>query len=214
MYKTLVSLVLCLFLVFIYFDDKNNISPVFQLTDAPAVITKGQFGQSLIIELSYSHKGFEDWIANLSEPYPLILAESDWLLRSPELVKILREKNIRVGLLGSSSDQYEDKNLLKKQIAIYEKTFYKKPLWFATADYKVDTSMQSALHELGINIVAPTYTFPIEENKIPEGSFVSIPLHRDKEVSFEGINEFIKVHKFVSIEQNIFGYEISTKRFP
>lgn len=92
MYKTLVSLVLCLFLVFIYFDDKNNISPVFQLTDAPAVITKGQFGQSLIIELSYSHKGFEDWIANLSEPYPLILAESDWLLRSPELVKILREK--------------------------------------------------------------------------------------------------------------------------
>ena len=51
---------------------------------------------------------------------------------------------------------------------INQKTFYKKPLWFATADYKVDTSMQSALHELGINIVAPTYTFPIEENKIPE----------------------------------------------
>lgn len=214
MYKTLVSLVLCLFLVFIYFDEKNSISPVFQLTEAPAIITKGQFGQSLIIELSYSHKGFEDWVTNLREPYPLILAESDWLLRSPDLVKILREKNIRVGLLGSSSDQYEDKNLLKKQIAIYEKTFYKKPLWFATADYKADTSMQAALHEVGINIVAPTYTFPIEESKIPEGSFVSIPLHRDNEVSFESINEFIKTHKFISIEQNIFGYEISTKRYP
>lgn len=92
MYKTLVSLVLCLFLVFIYFDDKNSISPVFQLTEAPAVITKGQFGQSLIIELSYSHKGFEDWVTNLREPYPLILADSDWLLRSPDLVKMLREK--------------------------------------------------------------------------------------------------------------------------
>lgn len=74
--------------------------------------------------------------------------------------------------------------------------------------------MQIALHDQGINIVAPTYTFPIEESKIPEGSFVSIPLHRDKEVSFEEINEFIKAHKFVSIEQNIFGYETSTKRYP
>ena len=214
MFKTLVSLILCLFLVFIYFDEKSSVLPVFQLTETPAIITKGQFGKSVIIELSYSHKGLEEWVTNLKEPYPLILADSDWLLRSPDLVKILREKNIRVGLLGSMSDEYVDESLLKKQLAIYEKTFYKKPLWFATADYKVDNAMQTALHELGINIIAPTETFPIVESKIPEGSFVSIPLHREEKVSFDAINQFINEHIFVSIEQNIFGYEISTKRFP
>ena len=74
--------------------------------------------------------------------------------------------------------------------------------------------MQTALHQLGINIVAPTETFPIVESKIPEGSFISIPLHREENVSFDAINQFISEHIFVSIEQNIFGYEISTKRFP
>ncbi|MGN7477586.1 hypothetical protein ACTHOQ_07005 [Solibacillus silvestris] len=214
MFKTLVSLILCLFLVFIFFDEKSIVSPVFQLTETPAIITKGQFGKSLIVELSYSHEGFSDWITNLREPYPLFLADSDWLLRSPDLVKLLIEKNVRVGLLGSPSDQYEDEGLLKKQLAIYEKTFYKKPLWFATADYKMDASMQSNLHQLGINLIAPTHSYPMEEKKISEGAFVSIPLHRNEAISFEDINQFISEHSFVSIEQNIFGYEISTKRFP
>ena len=214
MFKVLVSFILCLFLIFFYFDEKNSNLPVFQLTDTPSIITKGQFGASLIVELSYSHEGIEDWLTDLHEPYPLFLVQSDWLLRSPELVRLLIEKNIRVGLLGSPSDQYKDNELLKKQLAIFEKTFYKKPLWFSTADYMMDESMQTTLHELEINLIAPTHSFPIEESQIDEGVFVSIPLHRDEFVSFDEINQFMKKHSFVSVEQNIFGYEISTKRFP
>ena len=214
MFKALVSLVLCLFLIFFYFDEKNSILPVFQLTDTPSIIIKGQFGSSLIIELSYSHEGLEDWLTDLREPYPLFLVESDWLLRSPELVKLLIERNIRVGLLGSPSDQYTDDELLKKQLAIFEKSFYRKPLWFATADYIMDESMQTTLHQLEINLIAPTQSFPIEESQMDDGTFVSIPLHRDEVVSFDEINEFMKKHSFISVEQNIFGHEISTKRLP
>ena len=214
MFKALVSLVLCLFLIFFYFDEKNSILPAFQLTDTPTIITKGQFGASLIVELSYSHKGLEDWLTNLNEPYPLFLVESDWLLRSPELVKLLKEKNIRVGLLGSTRDQYKDDDLLKKQLAIFEKTFYIKPLWFATADYIIDESMQTTLHQLEINLIAPTQSFPIEESKLDEGVFIRIPLHRHEMIAFDEINQFMQKHSFISVEQNIFGYEISTKRFP
>ena len=65
MLKTLVSLAFCLIIVFFYFDEKNTIFPVFQLTETPMIITKGQFGASLIVEVSYSHEGFDDWIATL-----------------------------------------------------------------------------------------------------------------------------------------------------
>ena len=214
MFKTLVSLILCLFLVFFFFEEKNIISPVFQLTETPAVITKGQYGSSVIVELSYSHNGLIEWIASLREPYPLFLVDTDWLLRSPDIIKLLIEQNIEVGLLGSTSEKYEDETLLEKQLAAFQKTFHQLPLWFATADYKVDSAMQANLHARGINLIAPTVPYTALNAKLSAGDFVSIPLHRDENISFDDINQLLSEHSFISIEENIFGYEISTKRFP
>lgn len=215
MLKTLVSLLLCIVIVFFYFDEKNNIFPVFQLTETPVILTKGQFGASLIVEVSYSHEGFDDWINSLSKPYPLFLVDADWVLRSPDTVKLLTEKNIPVGLLGSTKEQYEaDDKLLEKQLTIYEMSFQQLPLWFATRDYIIEKSMQQTLHGHGINLIAPTYSFITANTKLAEGDFISIPLHRDTAISFEKIKQYISSNSFIAIEQNLFGYDIQTKRIP
>lgn len=210
----LVSLALCLFLILFYFEEKNSPFPTFQMTESPVIIAKGHYGHSLIIELSYSHKGLDEWIATLHEPYPLFLVESEWLMRSPDLVKQLIEQNIEVGLLGSLNEAYVDDTLLEKQLTQFQNAFTHLPLWFATADYVVDSNMQSNLHERGINIIAPSTSITAKELQLTDGEFVSIPLHREQHISFEQINSFINQHPFISIEENLFGYDISTKRFP
>ncbi|AWE09044.1 hypothetical protein DCE79_17645 [Lysinibacillus sp. 2017] len=214
MFKTLVSLVLCVFLVLFYFEEKNSIISTFQLTEAPTIITKGHYGYSLIVELSYSHQGLAEWIATLHEPYPLFLIENDWMMRSPEIVKQLIEKNIEVGLLGSPNEQYEDSTLLEKQLAQFQSAFNQLPLWFATTDYNVTPALQKTLHDHGINTIAPSISITAPSLQLSDGEFISIPLHRGQSISFESINEFIQQHPFLSIEENIFGYKISTKRYP
>lgn len=206
---------LCLIIVFFYFDEKNSILPVFQLTEAPAVITKGQYGASLIVEVSYTHEGFEEWVASLSKPYPLFLLDTDWVLRSPEQVKLLIERNIPLGLLGSMNSDYEEKDsLLDSQLSIFKRDFQRLPLWFATRDYTVSETMQQSLYKNGINIVAPTYSFAKPNTTIVDGDFISIPLHRDQTVSFQELQQYIKAYPFIPIEQNLLGYDIATKRFP
>lgn len=215
MLKTLVSLAFCLIIVFFYFDEKNTIFPVFHLTETPMIITKGQFGASLIVEVSYSHDGFEDWIAALPKPYPLFLVDADWILRSPTTVELLIERNIPVGLLGSTKEVYEaDDDLLKRQLTVYKKNFKQLPLWFATRDSLMDEKMQQTLHDRGINLIAPTYSFTSLDTKISDGDFISIPLHRDTVVSFQELEHYTTSHPFLSIEQNLFGYELQTKRMP
>lgn len=179
------------------------------------IVTKGQFGASLLVEVSYSHEGFDDWIATLPKPYPLFLVDSDWILRSPDTVELLIERNIPVGLLGSTQEEYEaDDRLLERQLTVYEKTFSQVPLWFATRDYLMDEKMQQTLHGRGINLIAPTYSFTTLKKKITDGDFISIPLHRDTVVSFQEMQHYITSHPFLSIEENLFGYELQTKRIP
>lgn len=179
------------------------------------IVTKGQFGASLLVEVSYSHEGFDDWIDTLSKPYPLFLVDADWILRSPDTVERLIDKNIPVGLLGSTQKEYEtDDRLLESQLTVYEKTFSQLPLWFATRDYLIDEKMQQALHGRGINLIAPTYSFTTRKTKIADGDFISIPLHRDAKVSFEELQRYVTDHPFLSIEENLFGYEFQTKRMP
>lgn len=215
MFKTLVSLALCLIIIFFYFDERNTIFPAFHLTETPMIVTKGQFGVSLLVEVSYSHDGFEDWIASLPKPYPLFLVDADWILRSPDTVELLIERNIPVGLLGSTQEEYEaDDELLEKQLTVYKKTFSQLPLWLATRDYLMTEAMQQTLHGHGINLIAPTYSFITLNTKITDGDFISIPLHRDSVVSFQELQQYVTSHPFLSIEENLFGYDIQTKRMP
>ena len=214
MLKTLVSLIFCLFLIFFFIDEKDSLLPTFQMTDSPEIITKGHYGYSIIVELSYSHPGLAEWIASLQKPYPLFLVEENWMERNPEIVKQLIEQNIEVGLLGSTNEQYENEVLLEQQLTRFQKTFQQLPLWFATADYIVNPQLQKLLHSRGINMIAPTISITTPNIQLEDGDFISIPIHREQFTSFNVIDEFIKQHTFVSIEENVFGYNISTKRYP
>lgn len=214
MLKYLVSLALCVFLVLFYFNEKSFIVPTFQMTDSPAIITKGQYGHSLIIELSYSHKGLAEWIEGLSDPSLLFLVDSNWIQRSPEFVQLMKEKQINVGLLGNISTDYQDTFLLKEQLTIFKTAFGQLPLWFASADYLVEPALQKQLFAKQINIVAPTKSLTTEEVPMKKGDFISVPLHREQMLSYEAIDQFITSHSLIPIEENIFGYKISTKRFP
>lgn len=143
------------------------------------------------------------------------MLDTDWVLRSPEQVKLLIERNIPLGLLGSMSSDYEEKDsLLDSQLSIFKRDFQRLPLWFATRDYTVSETMQQSLYKNGINIVAPTYSFAKPNTTIVDGDFISIPLHRDQTVSFQELQQYIKAYPFIPIEQNLLGYDIATKRFP
>ena len=214
MLKTLVSLIFFLFLIFFFFEEKDYLLPTFQMTDSPEIITKGHFGYSVIVELSYSHPGLAEWIDTLQKPYPLFLVEENWMERNPEIVKQLIEQNIEVGLLGSPNELYENEELLERQLKRFQATFQQLPLWFATADYIVNPQLQKILHSRGINMIAPTTSITAPNLQVEDGDFISIPIHREQFTSFKTINEFIKQHNFISIEENVFGYKVSTKRYP
>ncbi|ATP42166.1 hypothetical protein CSE16_20350 [Solibacillus sp. R5-41] len=214
MLKRLVSLVFCVFLVLFYFNEKTFKLPTFQMTDSPTIISKGQYGHSLIIELSYSHKGLAEWIDALSEPSLLFLVDSEWIQRSPELVQLLKDKKLNVGLLGHSSKDYEDSTLLKKQLTIFQTAFGHLPLWFATADYIVEPALQEQLFAKEINILAPTQSLTELDMSLADGDFISAPLHRQQSLAFEVIDQFINKHTLISLEENIFGYKVTTKRYP
>ena len=65
-------------------------------------------------------------------------------------------------------------------------------------------------------MLAPSmhYSFTQANAKLEDGEFIAIPLHRGENVQFESLSTFINEQPFLSIEENIFGYTISTKRYP
>ena len=67
-----------------------------------------------------------------------------------------------------------------------------------------------------INMLAPSkfYASIQADSKLEDGDFIAIPLHRSENVQFEPLSIFMKEQPFLSIEENIFGYTISTKRYP
>ena len=214
MLKTLVSLTLCTFLVLFYMDEKNVILPAFHMTNSPEIISQGHYGHSLLVEVSYSHDGFDEWIQSITQPYPLFLVDIDWLQRSETTIKLLLEKQIPVGLLGRDGSEYIETDLLTEQLRIFEQVVKRKPLWFATADYELDAALQQQLFAQEINVIAPSVIFSSIDMQLTDGDFVAIPLHRGTPLSFEELTQFQKLNSFLSIEENLFGYRISTKRYP
>ena len=217
MLKLLVSLALTVFLVLFYVDVKNIELPVFQMTSETVIVAKGHSGHSLIVEVSYSHDGFEEWLQTLSSPYPLFLLDADWIERSEPTLKLIKEKQLPIGLLGTTSLDYEeDPDLLSKQLNVFKNAFDQLPLWFTTSDYTVPTALQHELFAQQINMLAPSmhYSFTQANAKLEDGEFIAIPLHRGENVQFESLSTFINEQPFLSIEENIFGYTISTKRYP
>ncbi|MER2109095.1 MAG: hypothetical protein ABS949_19390 [Solibacillus sp.] len=209
--KTLIYQGLITGLIILFFLSKNAISPVFQLTNSPNILTKGHYGEALVVEISYSHDGLEEWLQQLTKPYPLILADAHWLARSEPLTKLLIEKQIPIGLLGQKNEMYEDSQLLDQELAVFYDIFQQMPLWFATYDDLVDNALLEQLFHKKINVLSPTNLYPATPNK---GEFIAIHVHRQTPIDFQEVTNYMKSHTFLSIEESLFGYELSTKRYP
>ncbi|MFF6017070.1 hypothetical protein [Lysinibacillus fusiformis] len=215
--KTLISLLL-IGILFVFLKPINStMISVFNIANAPVVVTKGHYGTSLVVEVSFSDESLMDWLKTVKEPYPLLLLDTDWIKRSPDHIKIIQERKLPTGLLGPEDSIEEPINikLVQKDIDIYEQYLKEKPLWFATRNHQYSQDLQKSLFQQQMNLLSPSLIWQGEKTpKLQKGDFVFVPLHQDSSITFKELNTLIQQHKFMSIEENIFGYKVQTKKSP
>lgn len=215
--KMLISLLL-IGILFVFLKPINStMISVFNIANAPVVVTKGHYGTSLVVEVSFSDESLMDWLKTVKEPYPLLLLDTDWIKRSPDHIKIIQERKLPTGLLGPEDSIEEPINikLVQKDIDIYEQYLKEKPLWFATRNHQYSQDLQKSLFQQQMNLLSPSLIWQGEKTpKLQKGDFVFVPLHQDSSITFKELNTFIQQHKFMSIEENIFGYKVQTKKSP
>ncbi|WP_246027595.1 MULTISPECIES: hypothetical protein [Lysinibacillus] len=211
--KLLVTLTLMLVVTLFIYPQKESIISVFRMTEEPIVISKGHYGQSLVVEISFSHDGLEEWLQNVQKPYPLLMLDANWIDRSPKLVDIIKKRNIPTGLLGGKGkEEYTIKNF-NKDLAIYQKHFENKPLWFMTSDYEFQPDLMQVAFKEEVNLLSPSVIYG-KNYQTTNGAIVTLSLHEKSTVKFDELNTLLKKEKFISIEENVFGYSIKTKKMP
>lgn len=204
------------FLLFTVPED-SRILPTFRMTEQPDVVTKGTYGSALTVNISFGKDDVIQWLSSLQDPYPLVLADADWLERSPKAVEVMINKKIPVGLLGKESIAYEtNPELLEEEIKAYEKLFSRKPLWFRTKDEQFPSTLTNRLWNHEINALGSTqfWSDSGQAPKLEEGEILSVPYHQHEKVSFKNIDALRSTKAFHSIEDVIFGLAVKTKKFP
>lgn len=194
----------------------SSLFSVFQISEKPLTVTKGHYGYSYVVEISFSHDSLLPWLEQLKAPLPLLLLDADWIKRSPNEVRWLKEKQFPVGLLGHKGDSYTDLNILNQEITIFEKNFSKKPLWYVTRDYLFTDEMKKYLFASEINTLAPSniWTPNTAKLKLKKGSIITIPFHEHSDINIKTVHSFLNNYHFISIEENLFGYSVKTRTFP
>lgn len=215
--KTLISLLL-IGILFVFLKPINStMISVFNIANAPVVVTKGHYGTSLVVEISFSDESLMEWLKTVKEPYPLLLLDTEWIKRSPDHIKIIQERKLPSGLLGPKDSVEEPVNikLVQKDIDIYEQYLKEKPLWFATQNHQYSQDLQKSLFQQQMNLLSPSLIWQGEKTpKLQKGDFVFVPLHQDSSFTLKELNTLIRQNKFMSIEENIFGYKVQTKKSP
>ena len=210
MRKTLILLGLIVLSITAYYFFRNNQIPVFLMTDEPNVIAKGHNGQVFVVELHFEHDGLTDFIESNHSRNALFLLDSNLIERADHIVELLKKKQRPTGLLGKSSET------LNQDIAIYEKAFDNKPLWFMPQGYTYEEPLRVALFEQQINMIAPSLIIRnnVLPKKLEKGTILSLPLYKETNVNFEKLSTWMAGQEFVSIEESLFGYSLKTKRYP
>ncbi|MED3661779.1 hypothetical protein NST62_12970 [Ureibacillus sp. FSL K6-8385] len=213
--KIIIPLFIIVVILLLIYPQKNSIISVFRMTDQPLVISKGNYGQSLIVEISFTHDELPQWLESLNAPYPILMLDANWIERSPKLVELIRKKNIPTGLLGGVGKEEYSVNAFKKEVEIYEKHFNKKPLWFMTRDYEFPDEIKQAAFNEEINLISPTHIYK-EGKKYNEikGAIISLQIHEHSKPNFKNLPRFMQSHKFISLEENIFGYTFKSTKMP
>lgn len=212
MRKMLLLLALTASLIIYFVQQKNMILPVFSVLEAPSIITKGQNGVTLIVELSFLHDDFESLLPLLKEKQAILLIDPKLAARFPTFTEKLREQKIVVGLY--SEQPFETIEQFQLEISEFEKHFLSKPLYFTHKQYMLQPSFLTYLHEQQINMVAPTAFYHEQIKSIAKGSLLFVQIHPNNVPSISKLRTFIEKQRFLSIEENIFGYSTKSKRYP
>ncbi|WP_312753747.1 hypothetical protein [Rummeliibacillus suwonensis] len=171
---------------------------------------------SLTIDLSYADAKFIEWLNEEKSPYPLLMVDPDLLERSPTLVKVIKAKNIPIGLLGRNSDFYEvNPSQLEKDISTFNSIMKQSPLWFRTRDYVFLPDVTKMLWKEQINMLAASKILSDSKDlKLSKGDIISIPYHQEERLPLKEIDRLIQNNSFQPIEETIFGYSVKTKKTP
>lgn len=212
----LVGLVIVLGLVLLNVPKQMpSLLPVFQLTEKPAVISKGSYGNTITIDLTFGRDDVEKFVTELQAPYPHFFISIEWIERSEEIIEVMKDKNIPISLLGKNGSTYiENPTLFKKEVKQFEQVIGEKPLWFRTIDYEFPIELQKDAWGQEVNLLSSSKYW---SNKVPsfeKGDILSIPLHQNERIDIQQLTKIVQSTEMITIEQNIFGLKVKTKTFP
>lgn len=192
-----------------------SLLPVFQLTEKPAVISKGSYGNTITIDLTFGRDDVEKFVTELQAPYPHFFISIEWIERSEEIIEVMKDKNIPISLLGKNGSTYiENPTLFKKEVKQFEQVIGEKPLWFRTIDYEFPIELQKDAWGQEVNLLSSSKYW---SNKVPsfeKGDILSIPLHQNERIDIQQLTKMVQSTEMITIEQNIFGLKVKTKTFP
>jgi hypothetical protein len=216
--KYIIIFMICcvLFVLSPPFPNQNPLTAVFRVTEEPAVIVRGTSGSALTVNISFGDAEVEQWIQELSKPYPLLFVDTEWAERFPETVRLISEKNIPVGLLGHEGKDYEQNiPLFIDQVQRFEILFGKKPLWFRTMDEIFPHSLHMALWEAEVNALGSSVVWK-GGNPPPvlEGEILSVPHHRSNRIKLAELKRLADTRTFITMEDMLFQTKAKVKKIP
>ena len=202
-------LLIALFLIFISDQSKPE---AFRIATTPSLISKGTLGQSITVEISYSYPELKDWITSAQGKEILFLLQHEWLQRSKDYVKILKDTKAKTGLLINSSQTLPT---IKEHVKLYTDLFNELPIWAACSPDPRSDEVVQYLFDQKINSLAPSiYIEQVDDFKqIKKGDIASFQIKRDTPPPPDILNR-ITNYPFISIDQNILGITFGTKRYP
>lgn len=213
----LISICIAAVLFFPTLPGSDSLKTVFRLTDEPhEVIVRGMSGSALTINISFGEDEVEQLIHELKAPYPLLLLDMEWAERFPEIVQLIKKRNIPTGLLGHAGMEYEQNTpLLIEQLEKYEELFDSKPLWFRTSDEQFPHSLRNALWDTEVNALGSSVQWlEGEPPPVIEGEIISLPHFREKRVSLSSLKKLNETRQYKSLEDVLFNMSLKTKRIP
>ena len=206
-----------LFLLFMLVIPSNFSSklPIFQITEKPTVISKGSYGNTVTIDLTFGKEEIETLIKNLKAPYPQFFMSIEWIERSETIIEQMKEMNIPIGLLGQDGVKYiENTSLFEKEVKRFEVAIGEKPLWFRTKDYEFPVELQKFAWQEEVNLLGSSKYWREGTPTLEKGDILSVPMHQDERVEIQQLTKFLQTQPFVTIEQNIFELNMKKKSYP
>jgi hypothetical protein len=195
----------------------DSLKAVFRLTDEPnEVIVRGMSGSALTINISFGDEEVEQLIHELQAPYPLLLLDMEWAERFPEIVQLIKKRNIPTGLLGHAGIDYEQNTpLLIEQLEKYEELFGVMPLWFRTSDEEFPFSLRKTLWESEVNALGSTVRWHTgEPPPMIEGEIISLPHYKEERITLANFKKLTETRQNKSLEDVLFNMSIKTKKMP